>query len=177
MGQFLNGNLFKVTAVILVAALISFGIWQWQDGDESQQTPEAGQNVSNAPTLPGLPAPRDRSAISDSTEYPPLVSDASMEDSADLMSERGRASDDGASVGDSVNLVTTGSAPGAVVGDGAAVGDSAETAVQSSQTNVQTAQPPLPSGGGPSEVAAVEDSAVLVVESASGEIKSRETVK
>ena len=179
MGQFLNGNLYKLTAgagFILVVAVISLGIWQWQGGDDPQQTTEASQDASNGPTLPGFPVPSDRSAVSDSTEYPPLLSGASVGDSADLVSELGRTTGDGGSFGDSVDLVTTGSAPGAIVGDGAAVGDSVQTEVQPAQSP-QAPPPPPPSGGGPSEVAAVQDSAVLVVESASGEIKSQETVK
>ena len=173
MGQFFNSTLAKITAgagFVLVAALISFGIWQWQGGDDSQQTPEASQDVSNGLNLPGFPIPNNRPAVSDDSESDASVSDASVGDSVDLVSQRERTNSDNATVGDSSNLQTTGSAPGATVGDSASIGGSV-------QTQIQAAQAPPSSGGGPSAAAAVQDTAVLVVESASGEIKSQETVK
>ena len=173
MGQYLNGYFYQIAAgaaFILVVALISIGVWQWQGGDGSEPTPGAGESVTSDSPLPGFPTPSDRPAESDASVGASLTDSANLEvHEGETGSGQDLSTGDGASVGDSVSLQSTGTEAGSAVGDSATVSDTVETQVQQAQA------PPPP--GGPSDVAEFADSADLVVRDSSGEIKNEETVK
>ena len=171
MKQLLNGYFYKIAlgvGVLVLVVLVAADIWLWQTDDD----PVVNQPTPNETAVPGFPsntggANRSSASATDSIELE--IQRDGEETSSGLIVG------DGASVGDSFTLETTGSGPGATIGDGANIGDSAVTLVEEGQS--PPPPPPPPSGGGPSDNATFGDSADLVVRHADGNIKPQESVK
>ena len=152
--------------LLLLVGLVAADIWLWQSGGDSDAVSGTGKDSSGESALPGFPSPGVSSPSSG----------ASVSDSVNMEIQReGGELESGLIVGDDITttdsfrLETTGSDPGAAVGDSVTVGDSAVTQVQQGQAP--------PSGGGSNVVATVGDSADLVVRDASGNIKEQQEVK
>ena len=190
MSNSLRINLYKAAlaaGILVLIGLVAANIWLWQSDDGSGQTAGSGQGAQDDFQAPGLPGqnasesgggtssgdsgPRhyelnvgDSVGLDDSQGGPaPREVELNVSDSVGLQDSGGSPglnTGSAAAVLESFRLETTGSNPKTTVSDSASVGDSVVTQVQPEQ--------PLPSGGGASDSAEVEDSVTLVIRDKDG---------
>ncbi|MCH8988690.1 MAG: hypothetical protein IIA92_07770 [Chloroflexi bacterium] len=169
MRNILSGYFYKVAVgagLLILIGLISADIWLWQRDDGSGQGAGAGQGAQDGFEAPGFPA-RNTTGGANIGDGGPASSGATASDSAELEIQRG-----GAEPGEVETIQiegTSGAGSELTAGGEATASDSAVSGVRQEET------PPPP--GGPGDVAALEDSAEIVVRDAEGNIKQQETVK
>lgn len=187
MRHFLNGPVRWVAlgaGVLALAGVISVAVWLVQRGDGPGAVTEAASDGANPSTGPAS----SDATLSDSVELDVRGGGPATDETEAVQTEdaagAGLTAADEATVSDSVELevqhgeAATGEAEGVQHEDDAAanVQDGSDlTKSDSAELTVQPGQPVPRRGSG--DVAAMADSADLVVRDASGNIKQHETVR